>query len=536
MSTVVGLFETREKAHRAVEALKQGGFRAEDMSIVMRDRGAAAEVAEEVGVGSGAAAGAVGGGILGGLGGLLVGIGALAIPGIGPIIAAGPLAAALAGAGIGAATGGLLGALVSAGVPEEEAAHYQAGIERGGILLTVSAPDGREAEVRSILGRNGMQDLNQHRSRWESDPNFRFDIDRSDDMTSRRDDRDKVQVDAKAGGTAAGGVAGAVIGGAVGGPIGAGIGAVVGAAAGGLTGSTLDYNEAEPEFRSEWESSSTRGQSSWEQASPAYRYGYESYDKPEFKGRAWDEVRSNLKTQWKHKGQFDEMEPMVRSAWERRAKVQVDAGGQTVVPVVEEELTVGKRKVEKGGVRVETTVTETPVEEQVHLHEEKVKVQRRPVDRAATSADVAFKEGTLELTETAEEAVVAKRARVIEEVVITKEGRDHTETVRDTVRRTDVDVTKTAGTEKVVSTEFATFDTDFRTHHQSHFATSGSTYDQFTPAYRFGYNLGGDERYRGSWTTVEPEARRVWEERNKGTWEEFKDAVRYSWEKVTGQK
>ncbi|HEX8203508.1 MAG TPA: general stress protein, partial [Isosphaeraceae bacterium] len=168
MSTVVGLFESRDQAQRAVEALKQTGLRAEDMSIVMRDRTEAADVAEDVGAGSGsgAAAGAVGGGILGGLGGLLVGVGALAIPGIGPIVAAGPLAAALAGAGLGAATGGLLGALTDAGVPEEEAPHYQAGVERGGILLTVNAPDGREDEVRSILSRNGLQDLSYHRSQW----------------------------------------------------------------------------------------------------------------------------------------------------------------------------------------------------------------------------------------------------------------------------------------------------------------------------------------------------------------------------------
>jgi hypothetical protein len=124
METVVGLFETREQTRRAVEALKAAGFRAEDMSIAMRNPGEAAEVAGEAGVGTGAAAGAVGGGLLGGLGGLLVGVGALAIPGIGPIVAAGPLAAALAGAGLGAATGGLLGALVGAGIPEEEARHW----------------------------------------------------------------------------------------------------------------------------------------------------------------------------------------------------------------------------------------------------------------------------------------------------------------------------------------------------------------------------------------------------------------------------
>ena len=106
------------------------------------------------------------------------------------------------------------------------------------------------------------------------------------------------------------------------------------------------------------------------------------------------------------------------------------------MPVVEEELHVGKRKVSKGGVKVKTKVTETPVEEQIHLHEEEVKVHRRPAKSAATAADAAFQEGTLELTETAEEAVVAKKAKVVEEVVVKKEGHDRTHTVKDKVRPT----------------------------------------------------------------------------------------------------
>jgi uncharacterized protein (TIGR02271 family) len=111
------------------------------------------------------------------------------------------------------------------------------------------------------------------------------------------------------------------------------------------------------------------------------------------------------------------------------------------VPVVEEELKVGKRVVEQGRVKVFSRVTERPVEEQVTLREEHVVVERRPVDRPATSADAgAFQESSMELTEYAEEPVVAKEARVVEEVVVGREVTEHTETVRDTVRRTDVEV------------------------------------------------------------------------------------------------
>ena len=111
---------------------------------------------------------------------------------------------------------------------------------------------------------------------------------------------------------------------------------------------------------------------------------------------------------------------------------------QMTIPVVEEQLVVGKRAVERGGARIHTFVTERPVEESVSLHEEHVTVNRRPVDRAATDADFQTKDITM--TETAEEAVVGKTSRVVEEVVVGKTATDRTETVRDTVRRTDVEV------------------------------------------------------------------------------------------------
>jgi len=122
-------------------------------------------------------------------------------------------------------------------------------------------------------------------------------------------------------------------------------------------------------------------------------------------------------------------------------------GGEARIPVIEEELRVGKREVEGGGVRVRTRVVERPVEEAVRLREERVNVERRPVNRPVSEADLnAFREGTFELRERSEEAVVDKTARVVEEVAINKEVGERTETVRDTVRSTDVDVEETAGT------------------------------------------------------------------------------------------
>src|SRR5215207_6547886 len=118
-------------------------------------------------------------------------------------------------------------------------------------------------------------------------------------------------------------------------------------------------------------------------------------------------------------------------------------GGEARIPVIEEELRVGKREVEGGGVRVRTRVVERPVEEAVRLREERVHVERRPVNRPVSEADLnAFREGTFELRERSEEAVVDKTARVVEEVAINKEVGER----RETVRKTDVDVDENIGT------------------------------------------------------------------------------------------
>lgn len=120
---------------------------------------------------------------------------------------------------------------------------------------------------------------------------------------------------------------------------------------------------------------------------------------------------------------------------------------EEVIPVVEEQLVVGKREVERGGVRVRSYVSEIPVHEQVRLREEQVHVERRPVDQPidALQGD-AFRERTIDVTATAEEAVVGKNARVVEEVVVSKTVGERTEQIDDTVRRTEVDVDDTTRT------------------------------------------------------------------------------------------
>jgi uncharacterized protein (TIGR02271 family) len=268
-------------------------------------------------------------------------------------------------------------------------------------------------------------------------------------------------------GAAGGGIAAGAAIGSFAGPVGTVIGAVVGAVAGGLAGKGVaEMIDPTGEDRHWQENYKTRPyydpKVGYDEVAPAYKYGWES--KTRHEGKSFEEIEPDLRQDWDRqrgtsKLSWDRAKEPVRDAWTRvggpvaqdaAAKTPAAAGstsrelreGETSVPVVEEELKVGKRAVETGGVRVRTEMQEKPVEEQINLREEHVRVDRRPVDRPATAADLdhAMREGSMEVTARSEEAVVQKDARVVEEVVLNKEATERTETVRDTVRRTDVDV------------------------------------------------------------------------------------------------
>jgi len=214
-----------------------------------------------------------------------------------------------------------------------------------------------------------------------------------------------------------------------------------------------------------------------------------------------------------------------------RTKGVRDVQGEQAIPVVEESLRVSKREVQRGGVRIYSNVVERPVEEQVTLRDETVKVERRPVDRPASEADFkAFQEGSIEVRETDEEAVVQKTARVVEEVVVGKDVNQRTETVRGTVRKTDVKVDK-------LDAATTDYDKDYRTHFQTQYGSRGLSYEKYAPAYQFGHTYASDDRYRNrEWNTVEPDLRRDWEARGHGKWEDFKDSIRYGWDKIRGRR
>ncbi|HEX8422485.1 MAG TPA: YsnF/AvaK domain-containing protein [Pyrinomonadaceae bacterium] len=345
--TVIGLFDNRAEAQSVVQELLGENFRREDISVMSKKlegqeaRGERVEYVEEDGdeqikdMAKGAGTGAA----IGGLAGLLLSLTSLAIPGIGPVLAAGPLAAVIAGAGIGATAGGLISGLTRLGVPEEDANYYAEGVRRGGTLISVDAADDRAEAAVAIMKRHGAVEIDKRAAEWRDEGWSGFDSNAT-----------HTAFDAFAGGG--------------------------------------QKNAADAEATAE------------HQRLPV-----------------------------------EPREP-------RRATATTNAAAREVaVPVVEEQLQVGKREVERGGVRVQTHVTETPVEENVELREEHVNVERRPVDYTFHGTESeAFKESLVEIREAYEELVVNKKARVVEEVVVNKDVEQRTETVHETLRRTDVNV------------------------------------------------------------------------------------------------
>lgn len=161
--SIFGIYTSRQGVEAAVQALRDADFRSSDISVLAPENlGDIRDIAtvKSTKAPEGATAGGTSGAVVGGVLGWLVGIGALAIPGIGPLLAAGPIMAALAGVGVGAAVGGLTGALVGFGVPEYEAKRYETRLKKGGILVSVHA-DNHEwiSRAKSILEKTGAEDV-----------------------------------------------------------------------------------------------------------------------------------------------------------------------------------------------------------------------------------------------------------------------------------------------------------------------------------------------------------------------------------------
>jgi hypothetical protein len=161
-TAVFGIYHNRDQAERSVDRLLAAGFSNDDISVLLPDNQGSKDFAHEKNTKApeGTTTGVTTGGAIGGTLGLLAGIGALAIPGLGPFIAAGPIMGALAGLGVGGAVGGLIGALVGMGIPEYEAKRYEGRIKEGGVLLSVHCDTSDEiTRAKDLLKQTGAQDI-----------------------------------------------------------------------------------------------------------------------------------------------------------------------------------------------------------------------------------------------------------------------------------------------------------------------------------------------------------------------------------------
>lgn len=312
MKTVVALYDDLENARESVDELVEAGFTRSDISLVARDvtgeYGSYLEEYDEAEeVGEAAAGGAVGGAVVGGLMGLLVGLGAFAIPGLGPVIAAGPVAASLAGAGIGAATGGLLGALVEWGIPEAEAGYYAEGVRRGGTLLSVRVPEDRVEDVVSILNEYDPVNIERRAEYWRSEYDWTgYDAEAepygADEITSYRsgvsdwdedldDDFDtttqRSHVRSYMGGSSHAG--------------------------------TATWQDLERTYHDDFDVNYGGGMHTWNEYSPAYRFGYDLANDPHYADSSWEDIEADAQMRWEERnvGTWDEFAGAVEYGWEQ---------------------------------------------------------------------------------------------------------------------------------------------------------------------------------------------------------------------------
>jgi hypothetical protein len=298
--TVVGSFDSFEEARSVASDLQSSGFGRDDISIVASNATGAytdpATAPSETGAdtgetASGAAKGAVAGGVLGGAAGLVAGLMGLAIPGVGPIIAAGPIAAGLAGAGVGAVAGGLIGGLTSVGVPEEEAHYYAESVRRGGALVTVRAEDAQAEEAARIMRRHGAMDIERRAASWRRSGWSRHDT-AAEPYTREEIERERAQYRPS---------------------IPASDEPLVGAG-------TVGWQAHEPDFRGHYAANYAATGAAYEEYAPAYQYGYGLADATTYRGRPWDEIEPEARRDWEARNPgstWERVKAAVRRGWER---------------------------------------------------------------------------------------------------------------------------------------------------------------------------------------------------------------------------
>lgn len=310
--TIVGSFDSFEEAQDVLRDLQQRGFSRDDSSVIANNA-TGKYSSESAGptisdVGAGSATGAAAGGVLGGAAGLVVGLMGLAIPGIGPIVAAGPIAAALAGAGVGAVAGGLIGGLTGVGVSEDDASYYAESVRRGGALVTVRADDSRADEAASVMRNHGAVDIDRRVEQWKQQGWTRH------DPTATPYSVDQLERERS---TYSSGSLGATSGRNFG--VGSQMGADTTASGMSVTSTSSIWSNDE-DFRTHYSDYLSTSGGTYEDYEPAYRYGSDLGRDARHRGRGWSEIESDARGDWESRHPNDAWERFksaVRRGWER---------------------------------------------------------------------------------------------------------------------------------------------------------------------------------------------------------------------------
>ena len=313
--TIVGSFDSFEEAQEVVRDLQQRGFSRDDISVIANNAtgkysslsadGGRTDTTTVSETGANTATGAAAGGVLGGAAGLVVGLMGLAIPGIGPIVAAGPIAAALAGAGVGAVAGGLIGGLTGVGVPEDDASYYAESVRRGGALVTVRADDSRADEAASAMRNHGAVDIERRAEQWKQQGWTGHDPSATpytvDQLERERDSYGSL-----------GQTSGQNMG----------VRSQMGAdtMTSGMGTSTSSTWSDDEDFRIHYSEYLISAGGTYEDYEPAYRYGSDLGRNERYRGRGWSEIESDARRDWESRNPNDGWERFkaaIRRGWEK---------------------------------------------------------------------------------------------------------------------------------------------------------------------------------------------------------------------------
>lgn len=492
MEKIVALYDEREDAYEAVNALIDANIERKHISLLSADaegefQEELAEEAQEEYVAEGAARGAVGGGIVGGIIGTAIGLGSFAIPGVGPFIGAGALAAALSGIGVGVASGTLYGALVTWGASEMEADYYAEGIRRGGTLVAVEVPEGSVSYVSEILDEFDPIDIEERASTWRqtgwSPRNTTSEtIARDEDMATaeaRVYERNESKFRFE------------------------------------------DYTEDFQRHHNDIYAESGKQYISYE---PAYQYGYDLARDMRFRNRDWDEVRESAAVEWEESEEtnrpWDEVKEAVNYAWAKVTNTLSGLGDNetTYETVQENEFSPSYRS------HYQANYFDAPYPYDYYV------VHYQYGTHLAQSNQ--FDDDDWDMVENDvrhewDREYGQDGDSTWEEI---KEAVRHGwETVKDTVSDWTDDDGYDDGT-------YAQYDPSFNEHYNANYAGFSRPYHYYRPAYYYGAGLANNDAYLDrDWDRIEHDVRAGWERRytqDERAWEEVRDAIRYGWTQI----